>query len=278
MEQIHSAFSPEVFTATIACPSRRTESVMTLKPVLIVQHQPAVDLGVLKSIFTEMRTPFVRLLVDNEGPSSLPLGHVAGLVVLGGTMSAYDDRRYPFLAREADWLCEAIERPIPVLGICLGAQMMARALGASVYAAATREIGWYRIEMLPECRDDPLLSVADSSATVFHWHGDTFDLPEGAVRLARGVQAGRQPPGVAPSCENQAFRFGRWNYALQFHVEMTPRLMRQWLNNPEFTAGLAGLPHIDLSRTEAEAPKRFAEMEPFTQAILRRFIAQCNDE
>jgi GMP synthase-like glutamine amidotransferase len=251
---------------------------MPAKPILVLQHEPAVSLGSLEPLLFESVVPFVRLEVTDAGPPRLPLDRAAGLIVLGGTMSAYDDGRYAFLAREADWLREAIERPLPVLGICLGAQLMARALGARVYRHHTREIGWFAIQRLPQCHDDPLFFDAERQPTVFHWHGDTFDLPEGAIRLARGIDCGTSragPSSSPPPCENQAFRFGPWNYAVQFHVEMTPRLMQQWLADPEFTADLSGEPHVDLSQIAAEAPQRFAAMEPFARRILRRFIARC---
>ena len=102
---------------------------------------------------------------------------------------------------------------LPVLGICLGAQLLAKTLGARVYPNRVKEIGWYPIELTPAAADDPLFAQSGAQ-TVFQWHGDTFDLPAGAVHLAR-----------SPLCENQAFRYGHNAYGLQFHIEMTAAMI-----------------------------------------------------
>lgn len=130
------------------------------------------------------------------------------LVIMGGPMSVNDEAAYPWLVAEKAFVRQAIEGGVAVLGICLGAQLMARAMGARVYPNAVKEIGWF-----------PVQGVAPSGAgfcfaesvEVFHWHGETFDLPEGAVHLARSA-----------GCVNQAFQLGRRAIGLQFHLETTP--------------------------------------------------------
>ena len=144
-------------------------------------------------------------------PESLPWSEAAGLIVLGGTMIANDGDRFPFLVAELDWIRAAVRRHVPMLGICLGAQLLAKALGAAVYRNAQPEIGWYQVELLPAAAEDRLFRGRAGRETVFHWHGDTFDLPAGAVHLAR-----------SPLCRHQAFRYGATAYGLQFHVEMAP--------------------------------------------------------
>jgi len=131
------------------------------------------------------------------------------LIVMGGPMGAADDDRYPWLGRERELVGEAIEAGKTVLGICLGAQLMAASLGASVFRNAEREIGWFAVEILGG-GEGPLAGLP-RSIEAFHWHRDTFDLPAGARRLAR-----------SEACENQAFSVGEKALGLQFHLEVTP--------------------------------------------------------
>ncbi len=198
-------------------------------------------------------------------PSGLPWSEAAGLIVLGGTMSANDGDRFPFLVAELDWLREAVRRQMPTLGICLGAQLLAKALGAAVYCNAHEEIGWSQVEILPAAADDRLFRDCSNRETVFHWHGDTFDLPAGAVHLARG-----------PRCEHQAFRYGPSAYGLQFHVEMTPELMELWLR--DFGAGeiSSASSRIDPATIRGAAAEAFPAMTSFSQCLLGRFAMVCN--
>ena len=130
------------------------------------------------------------------------------LVVMGGPMSVNDESIFPWLVSEKKYILEAINSGTPVLGICLGAQLIARAIGASVYRNSVKEIGWFPIQGISS--NDTSLFSFPPSMTVFHWHGETFDLPSGASRLAK-----------SDGCENQAFQFGKSVIGLQFHLETT---------------------------------------------------------
>lgn len=134
----------------------------------------------------------------------------AGLVVMGGPMNALDDARHPHLAAERELIADCLARDVPVLGVCLGAQLMAAALGARVYAGEAGEYGAGTVTLTADADNDPVFGGAGATVPVVHWHGDTFDLPDGAVLLA-GTD--RYP--------HQAFRVGRAGYGLQFHVELT---------------------------------------------------------
>jgi GMP synthase-like glutamine amidotransferase len=138
-----------------------------------------------------------------------------GLIFMGGAMSVNDGLLY--LEREARWIAQAVEAGRPVLGVCLGAQLIAKALGAPVYPNPVKEIGWFEIELTGEGAADPLFAGAAPRETVFQWHGETFDLPPGACRLA-----------TSPACRHQAFRIGSNAYALQFHLEVTPEMIADW--------------------------------------------------
>ncbi|RUM89702.1 MAG: amidotransferase [Thermodesulfatator sp.] len=148
-----------------------------------------------------------RFFAGEDLPEDLP----DFLVIMGGPMSAHDEDRYPWLAEEKTYLKKAVEAGIPVLGICLGAQLLAEVLGAKVYKGPYREIGWFPVELTAEGREHPLFRGLPSRFVAFHWHGETFDLPQGALHLARSA-----------GCEHQAFVWGERVLALQFHLEMTP--------------------------------------------------------
>lgn len=130
------------------------------------------------------------------------------VIALGGPMSVNDEATLPWLTDEKRFLRDAIRAGVPVLGICLGAQLIANALGARVYPGVQKEIGWFDIERVADPED---IFGFPERMQVFHWHGETFDLPPGAVRLA-----------CSAVCDSQAFRIGRSVIGLQFHLEMTP--------------------------------------------------------
>ena len=149
-----------------------------------------------------------------EEPALPDPGDVDLLVVMGGPMSVNDETGYPWLVVEKEFIRNAIEEDKAVIGICLGAQLIACAMGAAVYPNREKEIGWFPVTAEPVSDvDDRFLFPQE--LPVFHWHGETFDLPEGAIRLAR-----------SDACENQAFQLGRRVIGMQFHLETTPDAAR----------------------------------------------------
>lgn len=151
-----------------------------------------------------------------QSGATLPdLTTAAGLIFMGGPMSANDD--LPYLRQEIQVIRHAVEAGQPVLGVCLGSQLIAKALGANVYKNSTKEIGWFDVHLTDAGRRDPILSGLEGSETVFHWHGETFDLPEGAAWLA-----------YSDACRHQAYRVGLKTYGLQFHLEVTPEMISDW--------------------------------------------------
>lgn len=139
------------------------------------------------------------------------------LVILGGPIGAYDERDYPFLQDELHLLERRLAADLPTLGICLGAQLMARALGARVYQGSQKEIGWFPLTLSPTGQQTPLAHLAGDKTAVFHWHGDTFDLPAGASHLA-----------TSALYHNQAFSWKQKGLALQFHPEVTVQGLERW--------------------------------------------------
>lgn len=141
-------------------------------------------------------------------------------VIMGGPMNVYEEEVFPYLNPETSLISEAIEIGLPVLGFCLGAQLMAKAHGAKVIKGHEKEIGWYPMTLAKGGISDPLLKSFPTEFPVFQWHEDTFDLPEGAVRLA-----------FSEAYPNQAIRIGSVSYGFQFHFEITKEMIISWLNS-----------------------------------------------
>ncbi|HEX7335105.1 MAG TPA: type 1 glutamine amidotransferase [Pyrinomonadaceae bacterium] len=184
--------------------------------VHVFQHAPFEDLGSIRC-WLDQRGAEISYTRWFAGDAKPALAGIDMLIAMGGPMSVNDEQDHPWLKDEKLLVRDAITRDIPVLGICLGAQLIASALGARVYGNAEKEIGWFPIQGLS--RSGPAFSFP-SACTVFHWHGETFDLPEGATSLAR-----------SEACEHQAFQLKRNVIGLQFHLEMTPDSMRAMVEN-----------------------------------------------
>jgi GMP synthase (glutamine-hydrolysing) len=181
-----------------------------------IRHVAFEDAGSLEDVLAA-RGIAIRYL--DAGVDDLALAKSADLlIVLGGPIGVYEVSRYPFLRQEFAAIEGALRRGVPVLGICLGAQAIAAVLGSRVYPGREKEIGFGLIGLTPEGRASPLNALSESKFWVLHWHGDTFDLPSGATRLAETA--------ITP---NQAFAYGPKVLALQFHVELPPRDMEKWL-------------------------------------------------
>jgi GMP synthase (glutamine-hydrolysing) len=219
-----------------------------MRKLLVFQHSPREPLGVFDPMLR--RAGFrIRYVNFARQPDQQPdVSRYNGLVVLGGPMNVDQVAQYPHLTTEIAAIREALTRGIPVLGICLGAQLLAAALGSVVRPNHVREIGWYRLHPTAEAGVDPLCRHLDGEHHVFQWHAYTFDLPPGAVHLAS-----------SPTCPNQAFRYGDRAYGLQFHLEANETLIERWLNVPEYRreAEAAGpAQHLDqiLRDTHTHAP------------------------
>lgn len=200
-----------------------------MRKLLVFQHAAAEPLGVLDPMLRRWGFRIRYVNFAREPAVQLDLERYNGLVVLGGPMNVDQAAAYPHLATEIAAIREALKHDVPVLGICLGAQLLAAALGATVRPNRVREIGWYRLQPAAEARSDRLFRHFDAGQHVFQWHAYTFELPPGAVHLAS-----------TESCEHQAFRYGTRAYGLQFHLEADEALIRRWLSVPAYRAEAGG--------------------------------------
>jgi len=227
--------------------------------VLVLQHAPLEGIGNMSARLAAwgatVRT--ARLFEDPTPPTAERLDLV---VSMGGPMSANDEKLIPWLRQEKELLQRTIEAGVPVLGICLGAQLIAAALGARVYRNVGREIGWFPVDWMAAGSDQFQLPP---SFLAFHWHGETFDLPPGAVQLARSA-----------GCENQAFRIGRHVIGLQFHLEVTPDAVAGMVRHG-FGDLAEGGPFVQSAQEIlAPAPSAYAQIDRLMGRILEE-LAGC---
>lgn len=230
--------------------------------IMVFQHVAAEPLGTLDRLI-RARGHRVKFVNFERQPEARPrLDRYRGLIVLGGPMNVEDRATRPHLQTEIEAIGEALAAGKPVLGICLGAQLLAHALGAPVRRHEVSEIGWYDLHLTEHGHGDPVVAALGARAPVFQWHSYTFDLPHGVAHLAS-----------TPTCRNQAFRHGHNAYGFQFHLEMDQPLIERWLNLPAYrdeliTAGLGR----DADAIRADTAPRIAAMQETAHAVFNNFL------
>ena len=188
------------------------------------------------------------------------LESVAALVILGGPMNVYEEEAYPFLRFEDRLIRQVLRQRIPFLGICLGAQLLAKACGAAVTKSPHKEIGWFEVELTEAGGRDSLFHGLPETFAVFQWHEDTFAMPQGASLLA-----------TSELCRNQAFRMGDSAYGLQFHVEVTPEMIGAWAKSlgPIEDGPIDGEAAGPLQGFEARATRVFENFRRLMESTAR---------
>ena len=239
-----------------------------MSKVLVIQHVPHERLGSFEPAFKRLGGSITTLNAYEPKAVWPSRSAFDGLVVFGGPQGAYEQAKYPYLTKEIQLLREAVKAEQPILGICLGAQLLAAALGAKVSPNAQKEIGWHPVMRESGADTDPMWDAFGQTETVFQWHGDTFALPKGATQLAS-----------SPLCEQQAFRFGRAAYGLQFHVEVTDAIVRAWLTTPVNKAELAKLKgQVDPLTIRRQSPQHAGRMAELAQHMTTRFYQLMGDK
>ncbi|MEY4762101.1 MAG: hypothetical protein RLZZ200_1957 [Pseudomonadota bacterium] len=230
--------------------------------LMVFQHVAAEPLGTLHARI-RARGHRIRFHNFERDPDTQPnVDRYQGLIVLGGPMNVDEQHRHPHLRTELRAIEAALKQNKPVLGICLGAQLLAHVLGAPVVRHEQPEIGWYELETTDAGRDDAVTGSLGERAPVFQWHGRTYGLPTDAVQLARTA-----------SCEQQAFRFGESAYGFQFHLEADEKMIERWLRTPAYRDELAAsaLPQ-DAAGIREATPRWMAAMQPLAETVFNGFL------
>jgi GMP synthase (glutamine-hydrolysing) len=225
--------------------------------VIVLQHAEPEGPGLVAAALASRGVALRLVRADRGEPVPPSPDGAAGLVVMGGPMGVYEAPLHPYLADELRLIEAALRSGTPVLGICLGSQLLASALGARVAPSGHQEIGWLEVERLAPSDGDPLLGAAPVRFTPLHWHGDVFELPGGAVPLARSALTPRQ-----------AFRYGDHAWGLLFHLEATQAQVEAMLASFGDEVRAAGVAPEALA---AAAPARLAALEPIAHRAFAAF-------
>lgn len=230
--------------------------------VLIIKHVEIEGPGLIEDCLNEERIPYQILSLESGLHLPKP-DDFRGIVILGGPMNVYEEDRYPFLREEDLFIKEAIQRGKATLGICLGAQLIAKALGAKVTKAPVKEIGWYDVSLTGAASRDPLFSGLPKTFPVFQWHEDTFDLPSAGELIA-----------TSNPVPHQAFRYGENAYGLQFHLEATEDMIRDWTTTYEEEFDGFNIPLLPKLKILSETEKKIGAYKKRSAEFFRNFFTR----
>jgi GMP synthase (glutamine-hydrolysing) len=231
-----------------------------MKPVLLVANDEHETFGVAPAALSWAGCDLITVNLTTFGAELPALGSCAGVVTFGGTANVDETERHPYLELIRTYTWQAVDREIPYLGICLGSQLLARALGGSVRSALSREFGFEPLRTTGEARSDPLLSLFSDGDMVFQWHEDTYELPSDATLLATG--------DTAPV---QAYRAGERAWGIQFHQELDALELGWWLDLADAESDLEGVWGKSASAVRREAERFMPGHEERGRALFARF-------
>ena len=224
--------------------------------ILFVQHVKNEGPGHFMQVLHEHNVPFQILETSSLVSFSRP-SDVRGVIILGGPMNVDEESDYPFLAEEKAFIRELIRQEIPLLGICLGAQLIAQAAGGSVFKASGKEMGWYEVDLCKEGEQDFLFRGLPKSFHVFQWHEDTFSIPSQGKRLV-----------TTKGCPNQGFKVGTRCYGIQFHLEADTTMINGWLQSVR-----EDLPANRFGKIREETQSKERECLVWGEKLLLNFLA-----
>jgi GMP synthase (glutamine-hydrolysing) len=230
--------------------------------LLVLQHIACEHPGVFSGVIGERGVETVAVELD-VGERLPDWREFDGILAMGGPMGAGDERDHPWLGPEKALVRDAVGDGCAFLGVCLGVQLLAAALGARVYPAERPEVGLLEVELTPDGREDPLFAGLDDRFVSLQWHGDTFDLPDGSAHLACSEQV-----------VNQAFRAGECAYGVQFHLEVTGEMAREWAAIPAYRDSLTRT--LGEERGAAfisDVERRAAELHPVARRLFSNWLA-----
>jgi GMP synthase (glutamine-hydrolysing) len=229
-----------------------------MKHATVIRHVAFEDLGSLAEVLNQ-HNYIVRYVEAGADDLARINPSTDLLVILGGPIGAYDEKDYPFLLDELHLLERRLANDLPTLGICLGAQLMARALGAKVYPGSRKEIGWSPLDLSPAGQQTSLAHLAGDQTAVLHWHGDTFDLPAGATHLA-----------ATALYHNQAFSWQQRGLALQFHPEVTEGLERWFIGH---ACEIEATPDITVTKLRADTVRYAGQLSIQAAKLWQDWLA-----
>ncbi len=227
--------------------------------VYALQHVFAEPLGIIDEALeaSGIGAEYIRVFAGNPVPGDMT--GAAGLVVMGGSMGVYEQAEYPFLSQEIRLIEAALKAEKPVLGVCLGSQLLAAALGAEVKKGDRKEIGWFPVALTKAASTDRLFSEVQRSFTAYHWHGDVFDLPGGAVSLASSAQT-----------QCQAFSYQERAYGLLFHLEATHKIVEDMVRG---FSGELDEEKIDGAEIIAQTRKHLTQLQRIGAPVFQRWAS-----
>jgi GMP synthase (glutamine-hydrolysing) len=233
---------------------------MSRQPLLILENSWTDPVGYLAGLLQERAIAYD---VCKVGEEALPApNNYAAIIALGGPQHLYERQKHPHFSAEEALIRQIVQQDIPFLGICLGCQLLASAFDGEVKRHSETEIGFFDIPLTPEGMADPLYAGFPGYHTTFHWHEDTFDLPEGSVLLASNT-----------TVANQAFRYGKRAYGIQYHIELTPEVLHQWMNSSDSPED--ELDKDLVSTIMQDSQRLFAQYRTHTRLILENFLQIC---
>jgi len=228
---------------------------------LVIQHLDIEPAALIAETLEEAGHHLATIHMDQGQSLPSVVTGFDGIIIMGGPQSANDNTDY--ILAELKWLESAIEAGIPMLGICLGAQLMARAAGAEVFASPVRELGWFPVCRTQEAATDPLFSHMPDPLNVFQWHGETFSLTDAMTLVA-----------THPEVPDQAFRLGKGQYGLQFHIEVNQPIIETWIRHGESERDDLGVE--GLCRLHSDTRLYLESARYFCRQLVHAWIMEIN--